>query len=469
MIAVIPARKDSRGIPGKNLRLYNGKPLFLNTALKLREAGAEQIVVATDDPTVASVARINGLEVHWRNPVDADQTLAELVEEIDRGDQQVGTFQCTCPNVEVETYQQILQYDGPLVTVVAPTHLYRKLNGKPIGKPANRQQLYLNPRLWQETGVAKLWVGEGRPALHEVSQHEALDLDTAGDWAQLQAQNLADTVVEWRLASDLETGSGHTRRFLALYRSLPLMAHRVRFTDPDSWLAQEVRDNVGPEVSFETEATESPRLAIWDQLEVPYPDAREYFGNGVPQLALESEGPGLEYIQAQLDEFTPVGRLFAVVRPEFSAVPPLDRYQIDNILVTFGGTDPENYTKKTVELLADLPVNKHFVVPNSQSSGRPMVELMAEADLVICSAGRTVYEAVVAGRPVIKVPVNNRERRHDHGYGVWQSDLAHLADVVREATARPDLLQQGVEMARRGCDGRGAERLADLIVRMVDA
>ncbi len=64
ILVLIPARGGSKGIPGKNLKLLGGIPLL---AWSLRQAAATtavtRIVVSTDSPAIAELARKEGAEV----------------------------------------------------------------------------------------------------------------------------------------------------------------------------------------------------------------------------------------------------------------------------------------------------------------------------------------------------------------------------------------------------------------------
>lgn len=60
---VIPARLGSTRLPRKVLRDIAGKPLVRHVWEAARASGAEQVVVATDDDTVAAAARAFGAQV----------------------------------------------------------------------------------------------------------------------------------------------------------------------------------------------------------------------------------------------------------------------------------------------------------------------------------------------------------------------------------------------------------------------
>lgn len=56
---IIPARYGSTRFPGKPLALINDKPMILHVVDRAREAGASDIVVATDDDRIAAVVGAN--------------------------------------------------------------------------------------------------------------------------------------------------------------------------------------------------------------------------------------------------------------------------------------------------------------------------------------------------------------------------------------------------------------------------
>lgn len=71
VLAVVPARGGSKGIPRKNLCLLGGEPLIGHT---LRAALDSQrithTVVSTDDPEIADVARGYGVDVPFLRPAE---------------------------------------------------------------------------------------------------------------------------------------------------------------------------------------------------------------------------------------------------------------------------------------------------------------------------------------------------------------------------------------------------------------
>jgi CMP-N-acetylneuraminic acid synthetase len=69
IISIIPARGGSKGIPRKNIKKLNGKPLIgyiLETALKVEEI--DRVIVSTDDTEIAAVAKEFGAEIPFLRP-----------------------------------------------------------------------------------------------------------------------------------------------------------------------------------------------------------------------------------------------------------------------------------------------------------------------------------------------------------------------------------------------------------------
>lgn len=69
LLALIPARRGSKRIPGKNIRLLGGKPL-INWTIDVAQQVSEisEILVSTDDPIIAAVAKESGANVPWLRP-----------------------------------------------------------------------------------------------------------------------------------------------------------------------------------------------------------------------------------------------------------------------------------------------------------------------------------------------------------------------------------------------------------------
>ncbi len=78
VLAIIPARGGSKGIPRKNIKLFAGHPLIAySIAAGVQAESVTRVIVSTDDEEIAAVARQYGAEVPFLRPAELaqDQTL----------------------------------------------------------------------------------------------------------------------------------------------------------------------------------------------------------------------------------------------------------------------------------------------------------------------------------------------------------------------------------------------------------
>lgn len=69
MIAIIPARGGSKGLPGKNIKLLNDIPLIGHTILSaIKAKSISRVIVSTDDDEIAQIAKEWGAEVPFMRP-----------------------------------------------------------------------------------------------------------------------------------------------------------------------------------------------------------------------------------------------------------------------------------------------------------------------------------------------------------------------------------------------------------------
>ena len=69
LLALIPARGGSKGIPRKNIRLFCGRPLlYWSIDVALMSSCVDQVVVSTDDTEIAAIAKTGGAEVPFLRP-----------------------------------------------------------------------------------------------------------------------------------------------------------------------------------------------------------------------------------------------------------------------------------------------------------------------------------------------------------------------------------------------------------------
>lgn len=176
IIAFIPARGGSKSIPRKNLKLLGDKPLIAWSIQSAFAAGIERVVVSTEDPEIAKVAKEWGAEVLER-PTELAQDETSMFEllksevfKIDPLPEIVVLLQPTSPfreRVHIKSAISLLSnnldgYDSlisaervpekyhPAQVIVSTPLGHRMANGSPVSQRKTRRQDF--QECWVPTG-----------------------------------------------------------------------------------------------------------------------------------------------------------------------------------------------------------------------------------------------------------------------------------------------------------------------------
>jgi len=80
ILAVIPARGGSKGVPRKNIRMICGKPLIAHTIETARAAGIfYRVIVSSDDQEIIAISRQYGADVPFVRPSELAQDETPMV------------------------------------------------------------------------------------------------------------------------------------------------------------------------------------------------------------------------------------------------------------------------------------------------------------------------------------------------------------------------------------------------------
>jgi len=182
LLAIIPARGSSKGIPRKNVRLLAGKPLIAYTIENAQKAkSVKRVVVSTDDPEIATISKQYGAEVIIRPPEISGDTApseAALLHVLDKLSSTEGYkpdllvfLQCTSPLTLPEdidgTVQVLLEEDADSALTVTPFYHFlwrRDESGNAVGinhdKRVRLPRQQIEPQ-YLETGAVYVMRTEG--------------------------------------------------------------------------------------------------------------------------------------------------------------------------------------------------------------------------------------------------------------------------------------------------------------------
>jgi CMP-N-acetylneuraminic acid synthetase len=206
VVAVIPARGGSKGIPGKNLRTVDGLPLVaraVESALACEYIDA--VYVSTDDPAIAAAARMTGAEVIERPAELATDTATSesaLIHALDamRFEPDVLVFlQATSPFIDPDDLDDAIGrvLDGPEDVVFAAVETFAFLwtiDGEGVNHdPSTRPRRQDREPHYRETGAFYVLRTDGfRAARHRffgivglaiVDELTSIEIDTETELA----------------------------------------------------------------------------------------------------------------------------------------------------------------------------------------------------------------------------------------------------------------------------------------------
>lgn len=477
VLAVIPARGGSKGIPRKNMRLLHGMPLIgyaIKTALSCDEIGV--VAVSSDSEEILSFAsQFEGVEC-----LDRSSDLAKDAITLDpvvydaavRMEERLGvkfdvvvTLQPTSPLLTCETLSSALRsFEGKgcdsMISVVNSPHLSwtRAEDGRVVPEYKERLNRQLLPPRYLETGAFFMSKREfvtpssrlgKNVSVFEVPARESVDIDTREDWTVCESL-LSRKKVAFRADGHKSLGLGHVYRALTI--AYALIEHDVVFLCDSSkreGIEKLMASNM-PVVEFESDgeyfdwlANNRPDVLVNDALDTSaeYVQRCKKFVDRF--VSFEDLGPGARFADAVVNAIyegapehsnTCVGKRYVCLRDEFlSALPAPFADEVQQILVTFGGTDPLDLTSRLYRLACEwnsdgVQMGFDFVLGPGYSGkvckGDPekgievhrdvarVSDHMRKADLAICSQGRTTFELATMGVPSIVLAQNRREQLH---------------------------------------------------------
>lgn len=214
---IIPARGGSKGIPGKNIRPFCGRPL-LTLAIDGARAVCDdprRIILSTDSAEIAAVAEAHGLPVPYMRPaelaVDTTPTRDAILHAMDWAEEQNIGFDCvvllqpTSPlrtPEDIEGAMNLFEHDVDMVVSVTPAESNPYYNlfetdaegflhvSKGDGRYTRRQDA---PAVWEYNGAVYVINPESlrRTPMGQMSRvvpyvmppERSADLDTLSQWA----------------------------------------------------------------------------------------------------------------------------------------------------------------------------------------------------------------------------------------------------------------------------------------------
>lgn len=469
ILAVIPARAGSKGIPNKNIRIVGDRPLVyysINNAIKSKYI--TDIIVTTDSDPVRIIADQMGTKTKWRKPelcgdsVTLDAVIYDAIPKEEKWDYII-TMQPTSPTLLVETLDKAIEYainkklDTLISAINAPHLSWREENGKKVPNYSERLNRQYLPANYIETGAfviskaevvnEKSRIGE-KVDIFEVSEKESQDIDNFND-LQSAVNTLQVEKVAIYVNGNNSRGVGHIYRALEIadeFYSKPDIYFDINQTDYK--IFGKTTHNLIPVNGiadlFERCQKENYTIFINDILTttIDYMIGLKSVIPNAKIINFEDDGEGIiksdlvfNALYAKTDlKHVHAGEKYYICGKTFMFYNPITiKENVKNIFISFGGADPQNYSdrlleivskedyknynftvvlgraKYNVEKLLEYNKYKHIKVLYDVTN---IAELMSKCDIAVTSRGRTGYELAMLGIPAIAMAQNSREEKH---------------------------------------------------------
>lgn len=409
ILVVIPARGGSKGIPRKNVRLMNGKPL-ISYAIKTAKDSEynTDVYVSTDSDEIETVAINYGAKIIRRDASLASDavTLDPVIYDcLIKAEKETGcsydvviTMQPTSPLTTVATLDGAIKKFldeklDTLVSVVNKTHLsWGEKAGKIVPKYEERLNRQLLPKNYLETGAfvivdrksitEKTRFGKN-VGVFEVPENESIDIDDDSDWIMAESLMKKKKIL-FRVDGYVKLGMGHIYNCITL--AYAMIGQEILFvTREDCELGlKKIRDSNFPyrtikneDDLFEIIKDYKPDILVIDCLNTE----KNYIlklKEAIPRvITIEDLGSGAYEADAVInalydspenatDKFFS-GYKYVCLRDEFLTV-NCNPYSpiVLNVAVLFGGTDPSNLNEKTYKAAKKLyekypNISFHFI------------------------------------------------------------------------------------------------------------
>mgnify|MGYP000866270487 FL=1 len=389
ILAVIPARGGSKGIPRKNIRLLAGKPLIYYSIRTARSCSAiTDVAVTTDSAEIGDLAEQYGAEVVFRalelstDEVTLDPVVCHAAHEMEERTgaayDVVITLQPTTPLLRHDTLAKGLDYffSGAWDTVLSAVNkprLFWEKRGDAIvplyTERRNRQNLrpqYLETGAFLITGrafvTADSRIGR-RVSVFETDEDESVELRTPNDWL-LAEHRLGRKRIVFRADGYRKLGMGHIYNCLTMAYSL-MMEHDVLLVLHERSVEglKKVQESFLPYIVIHDDA-EIDRVIANYQPDIWVNDCLNtdeayilHLKEKVPRvITVEDLGTGSEVADAAINAlYIEEGRAahvysgyeYVCLREEFLIEEPRAfSEEVRSVIIMFGGTDPANLNQK---------------------------------------------------------------------------------------------------------------------------
>jgi spore coat polysaccharide biosynthesis predicted glycosyltransferase SpsG/CMP-N-acetylneuraminic acid synthetase len=491
------------------IKIIAGVPLLKYSIETAQNINGDCIItLITDCDSVQLFARRNGVNTifeknAFKNQITINDSLFKITTKINNNSPIIFISPYS-PMIEAYDYEKALkQFNDAKSDFLFPVqYKYSKLISnnsdiydfqKVFNRSLNKHLVQINGFIiTNKEGLIKQRNKEKIKISQYLIDSQLVEINSYKDWWICEKLILRRRIV-FRVIGNNNVGTGHIYRALTLAHEI--VDHEIIFVTEHN---NDLVINKLAEYNYKLEVFNSheiekgiikirPHLVINDFLNTDKEYINLLKSHGIKTINFEDLGDGASKSNKTINELydEPIinsknilwGHKYSFLRDEFSGA-TINKFEdkVSKLLITFGGTDPSNYTQKTLDLIYGYCLNKNitiFIVTGagykyinklenimgkysnvkfSHSLGI-MSEVMENCQCAISSNGRTIYELAHMHIPSIILSHHDREDTHNYGIkgngfipiGIFNNEdkekllMQSLSELVENSTYRKQL------------------------------
>lgn len=296
------------------------------------------------------------------------------------------------------------------------------------------------------------WASPDIKVCYHILKNRDTEIDSYHDWWGCE-RRLGRKRIIFTTIGNQKIGMGHVYRSLSLAREFT--EHEILFVG-DERNSQSTNNMIGYEYIYTVHNSAkitdhilslSPHLVINDILDTDAPYIQALRNNGISVVNFEDLGSGAPFANVTINELydTPLisgenifwGHNYFFLRDEFYNAKQVDfTSKVDSVLLTFGASDPNDYTRKILQLIHpfcqrcgirilvvigsgynfknELNNEIKLIYPDVEcfTGTSAISSIMERSQVAVCSNGRTLYELAQMNIPALVLSHNSRENSH---------------------------------------------------------
>jgi spore coat polysaccharide biosynthesis predicted glycosyltransferase SpsG/CMP-N-acetylneuraminic acid synthetase len=468
---IIPAVKKNVAFTDDLVKRLAGTSLIQRAIDKAKRfVPREHIYIATDSEEICLICKRNNIQYSYKKnlqlkPQNIIESLSFLFSQLSKQYKEL---------ILLSPYVPLL----PEKTLIKALKTFRSLTNQPFLIPVKRevsrvfkkqkrdfhkllsgdseQELLIESQAFKILSTSLIQNGfkaeKVKPATYEIS-HDLIEIRSYQEWWICEKLIRRKRIV-FRIIGNEQVGMGHIYRALTLAHEIT--DHEVyfvcdeqsrkavsRLAGEDYWLGIYKEKNILNQI-----LDLKPDMVINDILDTKKNYISTLRKHEIRVINFEDLGAGASHTNLTINELydTPTnssenilwGQKYFFLREEFNeARPNRFKKKVDTILVTFGATDPSDYTRKVLRAISSYCAEKKIKIFLVTGGGYPhikelereiknistpqieyihvtgvMSHIMEQAQVAIGANGRTAYELAHMNIPSIILSHHERESTH---------------------------------------------------------